>query len=105
MRSFADTFAIVREQHGTTVALVVTGELDIATVPQLDACYADEQRNGAELIVVDLAGVTFMDSTGLHTLLTAYQTEPERLRIILSPAAARVIDITGVRSRLPIIEG
>jgi len=96
-------FEIVREQHGTTVSLVVVGELDIATAPELRHLCAVELRNGSELILIDLTNVTFMDSSGLHALIDAYENDAERLRIVLGPAAARVIDITGVRDRLPIV--
>jgi anti-anti-sigma factor len=100
-----DGFKIAREQYGTTVRVLVAGELDIATTPQLHAQLAHEQGNGATAIVLDLSDVTFMDSTGLHALLSACDNDDQRLRIILSAAAARVIDIAALRDRLPIIDG
>jgi anti-sigma B factor antagonist len=92
------------ERYGTTVRLVVAGELDLATAPTLRESYAHEHSDGAGLILVDLTAVTFMDSTGLRALLDAC-AEDDRLRIILSAQAARIVDITGVRSILPIVEG
>lgn len=98
-------FEIDREQHGTTVRLVVAGELDIATAPEFRERCARELGNGAQLIVLDLSKVTFMDSSGLHALLGAHKNDSGRLRIIISPAVTRVIDISGVRGLLPIVQG
>jgi anti-sigma B factor antagonist len=103
MRSRVD-FEIARERRGTTVRLAVTGELDIATAPKLRELFAAERRDGAALIVLDLAEVTFMDSSGLHAVIDAHEDGAGRLRIVLGPAAARVIDLTGARDRLPIVE-
>ena len=54
---------------------------------------------------MDLSNVTFMDSSGLHALITAHSDDGDRLRMILSPAVARLIDLVGLRDKLPIIEG
>jgi anti-anti-sigma factor len=98
-----DNFSITCRRVGTTVEIAVSGELDLATTPQFREACAREQRTGAEVIFIDLSKVTFMDSTGLHALVAAYGDGDERLRIILSGAAARLIDLTGQRNRLPII--
>jgi anti-sigma B factor antagonist len=88
--------------------LTPLGELDIATVPPLrdafDTVFAD---GAAERIVIDLSELAFMDSTGL-ALLTEMTEECEpadRLRIINgSPSVVRVLDLSGLRPFLPIIE-
>jgi anti-anti-sigma factor len=98
-------FAITHERLGTTVRIAASGELDIATSPLLREACAREQRNGADVILVDLSDVTFMDSTGLHALLAACRGGDQRLRVILGTAAARVIDITELRDTMPIIQG
>ena len=50
------------------VRIVVRGELDLATAPRLQAALADPRRRA---VLVDLSGLTFMDSTGVRTLLQA----------------------------------
>jgi anti-anti-sigma factor len=57
----------VRAADGTVV-ISVAGEVDMATAPQLDACLCE--HTDAD-VVVDLSGVTFLDSTGLSTLVSA----------------------------------
>jgi anti-sigma B factor antagonist len=98
-------FAIDRRASGSTVRIVCAGELDLASAPLLSEAWRREQRDGAELIVLDLEQVTFMDSSGLHVLVRAQREDAQRLRIILSRPAARVVDISGLRGTLPIVEG
>jgi anti-sigma B factor antagonist len=99
-------FTISRQQQGTTMSIRVTGELDLATSPQLREVCARKQRAGVGVILIDLAQVSFIDSTGLHALLAAASADTDqRLRIILSEPAARLIDLVKLRDTLPIIEG
>lgn len=69
------------------VTVVVVGELDLATAPQLMDAIADCQG----LVIYDLAGVSFLDARGLEALLA-----PGRNRVrIVSPSSSveRVIHI------------
>ncbi|MCP2098646.1 anti-anti-sigma regulatory factor, SpoIIAA [Actinosynnema pretiosum] len=54
------------EERGDWRVVVVTGELDADTVPVLSDHL---EETPARRIVVDLAGVTFMDTTGLSLVL------------------------------------
>ena len=45
--------------------VVVLGEVDMATAPELSEAIESLINTGAQRVVVDAAGVTFMDSTGL----------------------------------------
>lgn len=98
-------FTITSERIGTTVRIAVVGDLDIATAPRLREHWDRERRNGADIILLDLTGLTFIDSSGIHALVDAHYDNDQRLRIMLSGPAARVIDIAGLRDTLPIIEG
>ena len=52
------------------------GEIDMSCGPALrDALSAAQQ--GSPDVIVDLSGVTFMDSTGLNALIGAYHRAPE----------------------------
>jgi anti-sigma B factor antagonist len=53
---------------GGQVVVVVAGEIDMATAPRLGACLAGHTDRD---VVVDLAGVTFLGSSGLSTLVSA----------------------------------
>jgi anti-anti-sigma factor len=79
--------------------LVVHGELDIATVPEL-ARLLTRMRRLDHAVVLDLAEVTFIDSTGLSVLMDAYfEARSEGWDFsIRHPSAAvrRVVDLAGV---------
>src|SRR5436190_20955994 len=99
---------LMREtREGGVHRLTLIGELDLATAPLLESAFdAVLGDDAAEMIVVDLTELSFMDSTGIHLLLRMHAAceEADRLRVINgSRAVERVLDITGVRAHLPLI--
>jgi anti-anti-sigma factor len=81
-----------------TIVLAVHGEIDAASAPLLESAFVS--LDGASPVLVDMAGVSFMDSSGLHTLLT--QTlrlrESDGSIHICNPSDAvhRVVELTGL---------
>ncbi|HEV7654597.1 MAG TPA: STAS domain-containing protein [Mycobacteriales bacterium] len=53
--------------------VVVAGEVDIETAPQLRSALAAAVGTGAASVVIDLAAVTYLDSSGLSVLVSAHQ--------------------------------
>jgi anti-anti-sigma factor len=51
--------------------LILSGELDLVGRPQLDEALRVIDYGSIDRLVLDLSGVSFMDSTGLHTVLVA----------------------------------
>ncbi len=83
-------------QDGSAV-LAVAGEVDAATVDQFRTALLDAQHSPR--VVVDLSGVTFMDSTGINALVGAYHRMPQNgeLRVVgLRSNVQRVFEITGL---------
>jgi len=78
--------------------LVLVGELDFGSAPQLVAALNAAQRDGRP-IVVDLRGLRFIDSSGLRALLHASRAGLRTglpLQLIAgSPTVMRVFDLTG----------
>ena len=73
----------------------LVGEIDVATAPKLQQCLEHDPR----IRVVDMAQVTFMDSTGLKVLVVANRSRDASDRITLrapSGAVRRVLDIAGM---------
>jgi anti-anti-sigma factor len=63
----------------------VAGDIDMATADHLNASIT-EATAGDQVneVVIDLAGVTFCDSTGLQTLVNAHRSCQERqIRLVL----------------------
>jgi anti-sigma B factor antagonist len=85
------------------------GEIDMATVGRvrrkIDECVAD----GCERVVLDLRGVTFMDSSGVHLVLdadTAAREASWELLVIKGPwQVQRVFGLTGLRDRVTFVNG
>ena len=53
--------------------IIVSGEVDLATAPQLRAAIP---QSGT--VWLDFSGVTFLDSTGIDVLVTAYHAAKDR---------------------------
>jgi anti-sigma B factor antagonist len=71
------------------VLLSVLGEIDLVTVPTLDAAVA-EHVAAAPRLVIDLSGVTFFGSLGLASLMRAMTLADERGTRLLLVAGTRV---------------
>jgi anti-anti-sigma factor len=79
----------------------LNGDLDMATAPMLDDRLHRAMEGGDTRFVVDVAGVTFMDSTGISVLLHSLK-DVQRLGgglVLRSPTARtlRVLEIIGLR--------
>jgi anti-sigma B factor antagonist len=85
-----------------TATLTVDGEVDLDTTGRLTSALAEAGSCG--LVLVDLAGVTHMDSAGLRCLMTAnadIERRGGRLRVsAASNIVNRLIEIAGVGSLL-----
>ena len=83
-------------------ALVLVGEIDSYTAPAL----AERLANEPKVLVVDLAGVTFIDSSGLRILVEAHQARiaSDASFTLRSPSAAvqRLLEISGLSSHLDV---
>ena len=80
------------------------GEIDLATVAQLEEALAPSVTAGDTDVAVDLTRVTFMDSTGLRALLSAKQsltlTGHRLVLIVAGGPIDRLLDISGVAQTL-----
>ena len=87
------------EVHGEWEVVVVSGELDAETVPTLSDHL---ERVAASRLVVDLAEVRFMDSTGLALLVDWHRRLDGSFRLAAPRPAVhklfRLTDLTGVMS-------
>jgi anti-anti-sigma factor len=99
--------SIRQMREGAVHRLTPIGELDLATARLLESAFDDVLRDDrVEMILVDLTELSFMDSTGIHLLvrMRAICESADRLRVINgSRQVERVLDVSGVRARLPII--
>ncbi|NJP92370.1 STAS domain-containing protein [Nonomuraea sp. FMUSA5-5] len=87
------------------VLITVAGELDSSNSDKLQS-YAERYCRLGAGMVLDLHGLTFLDSRGLHVLLrlqAAVRAQGGVLRLAdVQELPARVLEITGVRQALVI---
>jgi anti-sigma B factor antagonist len=65
------SFDLVTEMNGHGCTIRLTGELDAAVIERLKQALADADERGHEKVVVDVAQLVFIDSTGIQTLIGA----------------------------------
>lgn len=89
---------------GSTAVISPHGEIDYGNVDTLRTTLADVTRTESEAVVVDLAHVTFIDSTALSALIGAKQRLAElgRTLTVREPQlrVARVLELAGVNGYL-----
>jgi anti-anti-sigma factor len=84
-------------------ALVLEGEIDVSCARSLLSWLEHEIADGDGPIVVDLAAVSFIDSSGVAALLTARTAAGPRMRVgEIHPTVRRVFEIAAVIDRLTI---
>ena len=62
---------IEKRREDDAVVLTLSGELDLASAPTLERELREAEATSPTRLVIDLAGLAFMDSTGLQALLRA----------------------------------
>lgn len=80
-------FEISRMKDG--VGLKLVGELDLATTPELNKALLDPSLPASQLCL-DLSGLTFVDSCGIHAILTLARSQNGRGPLVLLDPSAQV---------------
>lgn len=85
--------------------LLLTGELDIASVPSLEGAVSRLCTDGTRAITLDLRKLLFIDSTGLAAIVFASKLcEKNGYEFALVPgpsAVQRLFELTGLIDALP----
>ena len=80
---------------GTTMLVIPEGELDVLTAPRLTSAL-ERCTNAHRVLIIDVTGLTFIDSTGLRTLVAARDRVRERLLLAgANPVLDRLLELTG----------
>jgi anti-anti-sigma factor len=101
------SFGIDVVRAATTVRVAVHGELDLATAPALDDALRQASAESSR-VVLDLRGLSFIDSTGLRSVLQAHahaRADGHDLLVVRgSDAVHRVFVIAGVAELVPLLD-
>lgn len=94
--------------QGGGALLAVAGDLDIATVPALRERLAAITDGRPGQLVLDLRGVSFMDSTALAAVIHAKKAlgEDGRMSLVVAPDSypRLIIDVVGLAGVLDVAE-
>jgi anti-sigma B factor antagonist len=100
-----EAFAIQESCEDRRRTLALTGELDVASAPQLEQRVMELCREAAVEIVLDMGRLAFIDSSGLNAILRLKAVCEERgCEFYLTPGpppVERLFDITRLTDRLP----
>lgn len=103
-RDGAPLLTLSEARHGSVTVLTADGEIDVSTGPQLRAALSEVlAQDGADAVVVDLSGITFMGSTAIAVLVDAHWEAGQlgrSLRLVVgsSRAVMRPLEAAGVAS-------
>jgi anti-sigma B factor antagonist len=92
------------DSRNGVASIALRGELDMATVPDLEDCLAPLESNGVSAIMLDLRELTFMNTTALGALVRARDRATRNgHRLILvgaRPSTRRLFELTSTESLL-----
>jgi anti-anti-sigma factor len=78
----------------------VVGELDMSNAGELRRRVETSLKSGRNCVVIDLSGVTHMDSSGLAALIAAHQLTHQRrgrlALVITSEPVRRTVEVRGL---------
>jgi anti-sigma B factor antagonist len=101
-------FHLEERAHRSFPVIVVVGEIDVATAPQLREALHGVIAQGHATVVLDLLGVTFLDSTALGVLVGGLKRCREldgELHIVVTDARIRkIFEITGLNKIFPLVD-
>lgn len=102
------TFRVDVSRKDDNARLRLTGELDLATTPILQAEIAALRATGSRSLVLDLTGLHFIDSSGLHCILDwDAESRMDGFSIALiqgPPAVRRIFELTNTDTLLRFIQ-
>jgi anti-sigma B factor antagonist len=97
---------IERRDEAGWVVLTVSGQVDVATAPQLRQALTEAQYGGGKRVALDLDGVEFLDSFGLGVIVGGMKragTHGGRLVVVCSRSRLlHLFEVTRLDEILPV---
>ncbi|HWF73940.1 MAG TPA: STAS domain-containing protein [Solirubrobacteraceae bacterium] len=102
--SGSEILTIGTSRDGGEYTIELAGELDLSGVTRASEAFNAALDSGAPAIVLDLRGLEFLDSTGVHAILRAERRASAERRsfiVVRGPRQVqRIFEISGVVDRL-----
>jgi anti-anti-sigma factor len=105
-----EQLAVEASTRRRTALVALRGELDLLTVSKVAEVLdgIEPQADGVRHLVLDLRGLTFMDSAGLHELIRQNEfarTNRHNLAVVRgTDAIDRLLEVTGVKDHLVLVD-
>lgn len=97
------------DRNGRTSVVTLDGELDIASLDEAAKLIEEAEASSPSVLVIDLSGLTFVDSSGVRLVLLAERRARDggrSLRVHLGHGSAlRVFQALGLVAKLDIEPG
>ncbi len=101
-----ETFAVTEESVGRSIVVTLSGEIDVAAAPTVRE-RLEQAASGDGTLIVDLTGVSFIDSTALGVLIGIHKQRvgaDAGMRLVVSePRILKVFEITGLTDLFDIV--
>lgn len=101
-------FSIDKSTDVRGAVLTLSGELDLSSAPELEQAIAEAKPESGRRLLLDLAGLRFMDSTGVSVLVRTKQDADATgwLVAVRSPTGQvrRLLELVGLLERLEVEE-
>jgi anti-sigma B factor antagonist len=103
----ADGFEVRIDRQDGRVHLSLFGELDVGRREQFQVGLRQARDSGSDGLVIDLSGLTFIDSTGLGLIISAWSdSKREGSSFEMVPGSAdqvrRTLALTGIDKFIPL---
>ncbi|MBE0528987.1 MAG: STAS domain-containing protein [Thermoleophilia bacterium] len=97
----SDLFSVASERQGDDLGVIsLSGEVDIFTAPQFRESLVELLDSGVRRLLVDLSGVTFIDSTALGVLIGGVRRmhgiDGKMAIVVATAPVERVLSVTGL---------
>ena len=101
-------FSVTVSTDGDCSRVVLKGELDLSGVDRVREALEQAAQQPVRMIALDLAELTFLDSTGLEVILRAARREQEggRRLVVARPSlyVRKLFELTAIDQSLDIVE-
>ena len=100
--------SLTASEHGASLVLIISGEVDISNIDSIaEAIYA--LPNTEEGLLIDLSGVSYLDSSAvslLHDLAMRLRSRAQRMIVVSPPETPprRILDLTALYVNAPIAD-
>ena len=100
-----DGLGIQSERTGDDHVIALDGDLELANVAAIESELSQVEAGDCSQIVLDLRRLAFLDSTGIHVLMSAHARATANGRplalVVGDGPVHRVLDVCGALSILP----